>query len=113
MRAAAISNRQQDVGVSRMASSGPWVMHTPVLSTRHIAVGTLAVVGTKSSSVVAAQYRGGAFVYLGATDSIQDLPQDLVAVATWLRREYPGEAWVRFDADGIEFRELPLHEWCD
>jgi hypothetical protein len=88
-----------------------WEMTIPVLSTAHIKETTLDALAAASPENIAL-YPEGAFVNICQTeaDAFARAPE-LSPVATWFRKSYPTEHWIRFDRDGDIINKLPTFEW--
>ena len=80
-----------------------WEMTVPVLSTRHLP-GPRALLQDAAHFSSVAQFDCGWFVCMFETG--RGDPYYICALRSWLRREYPGQFWVRFDADGDILEEL-------
>jgi hypothetical protein len=88
-----------------------WTMCLAVLSTGH-APSRGAIVSLCDRSLSAVDHRWGlTFIYIDVDEDWEDDEAWVAPIAAWMRENYPGENWVRFDPDGDMVPELPSYEW--
>jgi hypothetical protein len=90
-----------------------WIMSVPVLSTSHLLADTpKRLLSAENGSYKVLEYDCGWFINVGS-DSSSDTkaPTELLPVLEWFRMNFPGEVWIRFDADGDEITVLPRYNW--
>lgn len=93
-----------------------WVMHVPVLSTKHLTFGTMnAEIKDLQGpgGLFTVSFLGGFLVYVGGNgedlEGDPEIPPDLIACLKWAR-EHGYDEWIRFDSHGTVVEELPRYE---
>lgn len=86
-----------------------WETIVPVLGSGHV---TLAAYDALAADPGNAAGANTLFVYLGLDlpDELADYPS-IVDLYEWFEMNYPGERWLRLDADGDLIPELPWYDW--
>lgn len=90
-------------------SKPDWVMRVPVISTSHLP-GPHALAKDDSFFGAVVEYDCGWFVYM-FEEAEPNEPAYIGDLRRWLKAEFPGEWWIRFDADADLTPELESFEY--